>query len=138
MKKSILFGALAIFALGAMSIQDVNAQNAEVKAKGKKIETASENQVKPAATTVAQDPVNQKKDDCCADKKACTEKKEGKDCCAEKKVKKAEKTVKAASKEAKTDAKVVKQEGQKVQRNAMVPNAKKGRKHHAKPVKTEK
>ena len=31
MKKSILFGALAMFAIGALSIQDANDQNAEVK-----------------------------------------------------------------------------------------------------------
>ena len=35
MKKSILFGALAFFAISAMGIQDANAQN-EVKVKKKR------------------------------------------------------------------------------------------------------
>ena len=108
MKKSILFGALAIFALSAMSIQDVNAQNAEVKAKGKKIETASDNQVKPAATTAAQVPVKQKKGDCCADKKS--DQKKG-DCCSEK-------TVKSGEKQLKVD-------GKKAPQTAVKPNEKK-------------
>lgn len=93
MKKSILFGALAMFAIGALSIQDVNAQNAEVKSK-KTETTVVKPEKQPVATTVAQEPVKQKKDDCCADKKACADKKKG-DCCAEKKVVTSEKQVKA-------------------------------------------
>ena len=84
MKKSILFGALAMFAIGALSIQNVNAQT-PVKVKKAETTTVSEKADTPNVTTVKQEPVKQKKDDCCADKKACADKKKG-DCCAEKKV----------------------------------------------------
>ena len=133
MKKSILFGALAFFAVSAMSIQDVNAQN-EVKVNTKKAETVSEKQEKPAVSTVAQ-PV--KKDDCCADKKLSTDKKESKDCCADKKVaadkKKtddccADKKVNETEKKAKDDAKVVKKEGKKVRHSAVKPKTQKAKK----------
>jgi hypothetical protein len=85
MKKSILFGALAMFAIGALSIQDANAQNAEVKSK-KAETTVVKSEKQPTASTVAQEPVKQKKDDCCADKKACAEKKKADNCCEGKKV----------------------------------------------------
>lgn len=79
MKKSILLGALAFFAVSAMSIQDANAQT-EVKVKKAETTAVSEKQDNPTTTTITQEPVKQKKADCCA------EKKEAKDCCAEKKV----------------------------------------------------
>ena len=93
MKKSILFGALAMFAIGALSIQDVNAQT-PVKVKKAETTTVSKTADTPKAATVTQEPVKQKKDDCCAEKKACADKKKG-DCCAEKKVANGEKQVKA-------------------------------------------
>lgn len=84
MKKSILFGALAFFAVSAMGIQDANAQEVKVK-KAENATAVSVEKQKPSSTTVAQEPVKQKKDDCCADKKVSAEKKKG-DCCAEKNV----------------------------------------------------
>ena len=84
MKKSILFGALAFFAVSAMGIQDANAQEVKVK-KAENATTVTVEKQTPSSTTVAQDPVKQKKDDCCADKKVSAEKKKG-DCCAEKNV----------------------------------------------------
>ena len=104
MKKSILFGALAMFAIGAMSIQDANAQNAEVKSK-KAETTVVKSEKQPTASAVAQEPVKQKKDDCCAEKNVSADKKKGGECfadkkkvdncCAEKKVSGSEKQVKA-------------------------------------------
>lgn len=74
MKKSILFGALALFAIGAMSIQNVEAQNPVKKSKAntemKKVSTKE----KPASTTTSKPKAmeNCKKsekvnasDDCC-------------------------------------------------------------------------
>lgn len=84
MKKSILFGALAFFAVSAMGIQDANAQEVKVK-KAENATTVTVEKQTPSSTTVAQEPVKQKKDDCCADKKVSAEKKKG-DCCAEKNV----------------------------------------------------
>lgn len=81
MKKSILFGALAIFAISALGIQDANAQNVEAKAKKAESTAVVEKKEKPAATTVEQTPVKEKKADCCAEK---AEAKKA-DCCAEKK-----------------------------------------------------
>ena len=84
MKKSILFGALAFFAVSAMGIQDANAQEVKVK-KAENATTVTVEKQTPSSTTVAQEPVKQKKDDCCADKKVSAEKKKG-NCCAEKNV----------------------------------------------------
>lgn len=84
MKKSILFGALAFFAVSAMGIQDANAQEVKVK-KAENATTVTVEKQTPSSTTVAQEPVKQKKDDCCADKKVSAGKKKG-DCCAEKNV----------------------------------------------------
>ena len=100
MKKSILFGALAMFAIGALSIQNANAQT-PVKVKKAETTTVSETADTPNATTVKQEPVKQKKDDCsdskkvCAEKKVSTDKKKSDDCCDEKKVVTSEKQVKA-------------------------------------------
>ena len=115
MKKSILFGALAFFAISAMGIQDANAQN-EVKVKKAETTAVSEEQGKPSTSTVSQVPVKQKKDDCCA------EKKEAKDCCAEKKDA-CEKKVKAESKDEKK-ASAVKPRGKKVGRDKKVKHVK--------------
>ena len=148
MKKSILFGALAMFAIGAMSIQEVNAQN-EVKVKKAETTTVKEKQEKPSAVTVTQEPVK-KKDDCCADKKLATDKKESKDCCADKKKTEGccdEKKVAAdqkkpadccADKNGMADGKQLKAEGKKDRKEAVNPNHKKGKKHRVKPAKVEK
>lgn len=82
MKKSILFGALAMFAIGAMSIQDANAQNADVKSK-KAETTVSANAEKAAPSAVKQEPVKQKKDECCGAKAAAPVQKKG-ECCGAK------------------------------------------------------
>lgn len=115
MKKSILFGALAFFAFGALSIQDVNAQNNEVKQETKKVATVNEKEKAPAATTTMQEPVKQKKDECCKEQKM---EKKG-DCCKEKDLKhEGEKCVKHEGKNVKHDGKKMK------------VDAKKGHKHH--------
>lgn len=135
MKKSILFGALAFFAVSAMSIQDANAQNEE-KAKAKKIESVSEKQEKAAPVKVAQEPVK-KKDGCCAEKKVSSEKKA--DCCAEKKVleKKDSKDC-CADKKMKEEKKNVKAEGKRVRpKDAMKRDAKRTKKASVKSSKTE-
>ena len=67
MKKSILLGALALFAISAMSIQNVNAQVKEEKQETKKAVKMAEKEQAPAATM--QEPVKEKKGDCCAEKK---------------------------------------------------------------------
>ena len=77
MKKSIILGALAIFAISAMSIQKVEAQE-PVKKQGVKTEIKkAEKEVTPATTTAAAEKdVKTKKaeaqpaasDDCCAKK----------------------------------------------------------------------
>ena len=134
MKKSILFGALAFFAVSAMSIQDANAQNEE-KAKVKKVESVSEKQEKAAPVKVAQEPV--KKDDCCAEKKVSSEKKA--DCCAEKKVseKKDSKDC-CADKKMKEEKKNVKAEGKRVRpKDAAKPDTKRTKKASVKSSKTE-
>ena len=109
MKKSILFGALAFFAVSAMGIQDANAQEVKVK-KAENATAVSVEKQTPSSTTVAQEPVKQKKDDCCADKKVSAEKKKG-DCCAEK-------NVSADKKKAKGEGKGVKAEGKKKMKKA--------------------
>ena len=67
MKKSILLGALAFFAISAMSIQNVNAQDTKEKQETKKAVKMAEKEQAPAATM--QEPVKEKKGDCCAEKK---------------------------------------------------------------------
>ena len=74
MKKTILLGVMAMFAIGAMSIQTANAQNAEVKVKKAEAAKVTTKAEKPSTTTVAQEPVK-KTDDCCADKKISADKK---------------------------------------------------------------
>ena len=135
MKKSILFGALAFFAVSAMSIQDANAQNEE-KAKVKKVESVSEKQEKAVPLKVAQEPVK-KKDDCCAEKKVSSEKKA--DCCAEKKMseKKDSKDC-CADKKMKEEKKNVKAEGKRVRpKDATKPDTKRTKKASVKSSKTE-
>ena len=109
MKKSILLGALAFFAISAMSIQNVNAQVKEEKQETKKAVKMTEKEQAPAATM--QEPVKEKKGDCCAEKKDV---KKG-DCCAEKKdVKhKGEKNVKSDEKNIKLEGKKMKYDGKK-------------------------
>lgn len=81
MKKSILFGAVAFFALSAMGIQNANAQNAEVKSKKAETTAISEKSEKQVTKPIIQEPVKQKKDDCCNDKKVSADKKKTADCC---------------------------------------------------------
>ena len=130
MKKSILFGALAIFAMSALGIQDATAQNADTKAKKAETTTMTEKKTQPEASNVAQEPVKQKKGDCCAEKKdakkgdCCAEKKDMKkgDCCAEKKDGKheAEKNIKVEGKKVKLDGK----KDHKHPKHAMKPEGK--------------
>ena len=130
MKKSILFGALAIFAMSALSIQDATAQNADTKAKKAETTTMTEKKTQPEASNIAQEPVKQKKGDCCAEKKdakkgdCCAEKKDMKkgDCCAEKKDGKheAEKNIKVEGKKVKLDGK----KDHKHPKHAMKPEGK--------------
>ena len=150
MKKSILFGALAFFAVSAMGIQDANAQN-EVKVNAKKAETVSQKQEKTTTTAVSQEPVK-KKDDCCADKKTdqkkgdcCAdkkvkEKKESKDCCADKKVAADQKKTDdcCADKKVKSGEKQLKTDGKKDQQNAVKPASKKAKKSKIKQSKADK
>lgn len=109
MKKSILLGALAFFAISAMSIQNVNAQVKEEKKEAQKTVKMAEKEHAPAATM--QEPVKQKKGDCCAEKKDV---KKG-DCCAEKKDVKheGEKNVKSDEKNLKLEGKKMKYDGKK-------------------------
>ena len=121
MKKSILLGALAFFAISAMSIQNVNAQVKEEKKEAQKTVKMAEKEQAPAATM--QEPVKEKKGDCCAEKKdvkkgdCCAEKKDVKkgDCCAEKKDVKheGEKNVKSDEKNLKLEGKKMKYDGKK-------------------------
>lgn len=149
MKKSILFGALAFFAVSAMSIQDANAQNEE-KTNAKKVEVMNEKQEK-APVKVAQEPVKknsdccaeknvsaEKKGDCCSDKKV-SEKKESKDCCADKKIseKKDSKDC-CADKKMKGGKKEIKAEGKRIRPNdAVKPDSKRAKKASVKTSKTE-
>ena len=128
MKKSILFGALAFFAVSAMGIQDANAQEVKVK-KAENATTVTVEKQTPSSTTVAQEPVKQKKDDCCADKTVSADKKKG-DCCAEK-------TVSADKKKAKGEGKGVKAEGKKKMKKAD-RKARMDAKEAEKTVKTDK
>ncbi len=78
MKKSILFGALAFFAISALGVTNATAQNADSKSDKTKTTTISVKEDVASSTTIAQEPVK-KKDDCCADKKGCDKKcKDGK------------------------------------------------------------
>ena len=133
MKKSILLGALAFFAISAMSIQNVNAQVKEEKQETKKAVKMAEKEQAPAATM--QEPVKEKKGDCCAEKKdvkkgdCCAEKKDMKkgDCCAEKKDVKHE-----GEKNVKSDEKNIKVEGKKMKLDGT-----KDHKHHKHATKPE-
>ena len=98
MKKSILFGALAFFAIGAMSIQNAEAQEPvknnktqmqEVSIEKKTVKPAAEKQEAKKAEAKAEKKVEMKHvGDCCAEKKCNDAKAEKKDgCCAEKKCK---------------------------------------------------
>lgn len=121
MKKSILLGALAFFAISAMSIQNVNAQDNKEKQETKKAVKMAEKEQAPAATM--QEPVKEKKGECCAEKK---DMKKG-DCCAEKKDVKHE-----GEKNVKSDEKNIKLEGKK-----MKYDGKKDHKHHKHATKPE-
>ena len=113
MKKSIIFGVLAMFAVSALSIQSVEAQNpvknttttekVTVKPQDKKTVTVDKKTNESCADTkVAKDQKNVKSD-CCEQSKV---KSETKSCCSEKKVVKDEKNVKVdCKKECKKESK---------------------------------
>ena len=65
MKKSILFGALAFFAISALGIQDATAQNVELKTKKSGTTAVVEKKENPTLSTDTQKPVEQKKAECC-------------------------------------------------------------------------
>lgn len=113
MKKSILFGALAFFAVSAMSIENANAQT-PVKVKKAETTEVSKKSQAPSTTTVKQEPVK-KTDDCCADKKVSADKKNA-DCCADKKVSADKKF--STDKKVKADGKRVKKADMKVRKEA--------------------
>ena len=118
MKKSILFGALAFFAVSAMSIENANAQT-PVKVKKAETTEVSKKSQAPSTTTVKQEPVK-KADDCCADKKVSADKKNA-DCCADKKVSadkkfSTDKKVKAETKKVKKADMKVRKEAKKVEK----------------------
>lgn len=121
MKKSILFGALAFFAVSAMSIENANAQT-PVKVKKAETTEVSKKSQAPSTTTVKQEPVK-KADDCCADKKVSADKKNA-DCCADKKANADKKfstdkkKVNAETKSLKADRKSVKKADMKVRKEA--------------------
>lgn len=75
MKKTVLFGALAMFAIVALGIQTAEAQNPV-----KKADVKTEKKVEKKA-----DADNQKKDGCCTAKKADANNTKKADCCAAKK-----------------------------------------------------
>lgn len=106
MKKSILFGALAFFAVSAMSIENANAQT-PVKVKKAETTEVSKKSQAPSTTTVKQEPVK-KADDCCADKKANADKKFSTD----------KKKVNAETRSLKADRKSVKKADMKVRKEA--------------------
>ena len=122
MKKTILFGIMAMFAIGAMSIQTANAQNAEVKVKKAEAAKVTTKAEKPSTTTVAQEPVK-KTDDCCADKKISADKKKNAECCDAKKADNDKKV--AADKKVRADRKA------RAERKALKVDGKKTRKHEA-------
>ncbi len=122
MKKTILLGVMAMFAIGAMSIQTANAQNAEVKVKKAEAAKVTTKAEKPSTTTVAQEPVK-KTDDCCADKKISADKKKNAECCDAKKADNDKKV--AADKKARAERKALKVDGNKMRKH----EAMKERKH---------
>lgn len=122
MKKTILLGVMAMFAIGAMSIQTANAQNAEVKVKKAEAAKVTTKAEKPSTTTVAQEPVK-KTDDCCADKKISADKKKNAECCDAKKADNDKKL--AADKKARAERKALKVDGKKMRKH----EAMKERKH---------
>lgn len=84
MKKSLLFGVLAAFAISAVSVQNLNAQNPV------KTTTKTEKKVEKKASSDFSTEKAVKKDGCCAEKKATCDKKKD-DCCASKEVDKTSK-----------------------------------------------
>lgn len=106
MKKSILLGALAFFAIGAMSIQNVEAQEPVKKAAttevSKKPAVKADDQ-KTEKQTVTSEKA-EKPHDCCASKEVKKDEKKG-DCCASKSEKKVEKKAECSSANGKCDKK---------------------------------
>ena len=128
MKKSFLFGVLAFFAVSALSIQDANAQNDDAKAKKAETTAVSAKTDQEKAAPVAQEPVKQKKDDCCTDKNVNAEKKKG-DCCE--KASDDQKKIKAEGRKPKADAKRMKHGEKKARKSDAVKPGRKGRKDKA-------
>ena len=134
MKKTILFGVVAMFAIGAMSIQTANAQNAEVKVKKAETAKVSTKSETPSTTTVAQEPVK-KTDDCCADKKVSADKNKKAECCDAKKAE-CDKKV-ATDKKAKVDRKELKADEKRIRKHDAVKERKQLKKASAKRVATK-
>ena len=135
MKKSVLFGVLAFFAVSAMSVQNANAQNTTVKksAKTEQKATLSTNkaQAQPASENAKPDvkPINTQKEYTEAEKEAML--KNGQ----------APKQVKAAEKQVKNDAKAADKKVKKeVKKGEKMTKAKRDEKakaaESAKPMKS--
>ena len=94
MKRTILMSALALFAISALSIQNVEAQDVKKKATSTQqttvnAQTAAEKDVlKPTITTATKEVKKDKA--CCDEKKMVKDEKAKKECCADKDMKKAE------------------------------------------------
>ena len=115
MKKSILLGALAIFAISAMSIQSVEAQN-PVKKQNVKTEVKKNQNSTDAATPTT----TEKSDKAAVDKTADTKQAASHDCCAsENKCKKQLGTASEANKKANSK---VKSEVKKSKKKAVEEN----------------
>ena len=125
MKKLVLFGVLAFFAVSAMSVQNANAQNVTVKksAKTEQKATLSTNkaQAQPASENAKPDvkPINTQKEYTEAEKEAML--KNGQ----------APKQVKAAEKQVKNDAKAADKKVKKVKKGEKMTKAKRDEKAKA-------
>ena len=81
MKKSILFGALAFFAISVLGIQDATAQTVDTKNKKSETTLANPKKEKPdptnvdkTTTTTATTTTTKEQKACCAEKKDCSQK----------------------------------------------------------------
>lgn len=133
MKKTILFGVMAMFAIGALSIQTANAQNADVKVKKSEAAKVSTKTETPSTTTITQEPVK-KTDDCCADKKISADKNKKAEC---REAKKAECEKLATDKKAKADGRAMKAGEKRMRKHDAVKEHKQQKKASAKRVATK-
>ena len=144
MKKSVLFGVLAFFAVSAMSVQNANAQNTTVKKSAKTEQKATLSTNKAQAQSASENakpdvkPINAQKEYTEAEKEAML--KNGK---APKQVqsadKKAKQDVKAAGKKVKSDVKAAdKQVKKDVKRAEKKTKAQRDEKAKAKAAESKK